>query len=162
MSMEASVCRVSAGHAGGVCRYWPAQSCGVYPSFRSAVARELEKKGSEVIEHYLREGQHIIVQVVKDPLGSKGARLTTEISIPSRYQVYMPYANNSGVSQRIQCEAERARLRASLILQAATSLRRFYRQNSGRMRGRIDSDSRYDVLAQIVGIHLGKDCRRPT
>ncbi len=77
-------------------------------------AKDLEKKGSEVIEHYLREGQSIVVQVVKDPLGSKGARLTTEISIPSRYQVYMPYANNSGVSQRIECEAERARLRASL------------------------------------------------
>jgi len=77
-------------------------------------AKDLEKKGSEVIEHYLREGQSIVVQVVKDPLGSKGARLTTEISIPSRYQVYMPYANNSGVSQRIECEAERARLRACL------------------------------------------------
>ena len=77
-------------------------------------AKDLEKKGSEVIEHYLHEGQHIVVQVVKDPLGSKGARLTTEISIPSRYQVYMPYANNSGVSQRIECEAERARLRACL------------------------------------------------
>jgi ribonuclease G len=77
-------------------------------------AKDLEKKGSEVIEHYLHEGQHIVVQVVKDPMGSKGARLTTEISIPSRYQVYMPYANNSGVSQRIECEAERARLRACL------------------------------------------------
>ncbi|HSN22617.1 MAG TPA: Rne/Rng family ribonuclease, partial [Methylomicrobium sp.] len=77
-------------------------------------AKDLEKKGSEVIEHYLHEGQNIVVQVVKDPLGSKGARLTTEISIPSRYQVYMPYANNSGVSQRIECEAERARLRACL------------------------------------------------
>ena len=77
-------------------------------------AKDLERRGSEIIEHYLHEGQHIIVQVVKDPLGSKGARLTTEISIPSRYQVYMPYSNNSGVSQRIECEAERARLRASL------------------------------------------------
>ena len=54
------------------------------------------------------------MQVVKDPLGSKGARLTTEISIPSRYQVYMPYANNTGVSQRIEVEAERMRLRACL------------------------------------------------
>jgi len=77
-------------------------------------AKDLEKKGSEIIEHYLHEGQPIVVQVVKDSLGSKGARLTTEISIPSRYQVYMPYANNSGVSQRIECEAERARLRACL------------------------------------------------
>ncbi len=77
-------------------------------------AKDLEKKGSENIEHYLHEGQHIIVQVFKDPLGSKGARLTTEISIPSRFQVYMPYAHNSGVSQRIECEAERVRLRACL------------------------------------------------
>ena len=77
-------------------------------------AKVLDEKGSEVIEHYLQEGQHLVVQVVKDQMGSKGARLTTEISIPSRYQVYMPYANNSGVSQRIECEAERARLRACL------------------------------------------------
>jgi ribonuclease G len=77
-------------------------------------SKDLEKKGSENIEHYLYEGQHIVVQVVKDPIGSKGARLTTEISIPSRYQVYMPYANNSGVSHRIECEEERARLKACL------------------------------------------------
>ncbi|MEQ1530766.1 MAG: ribonuclease G [Methylococcales bacterium] len=75
-------------------------------------SKELEKKGSENIEHYLHEGQHVIVQVVKDPLGTKGARLTTEISIPSRFQVYMPYANNSGVSQRIEYEPERARLKS--------------------------------------------------
>ena len=77
-------------------------------------AKDLEEKGSEVIEHYLYEGQSVVVQVVKDPMGSKGARLTMEISIPSRYQVYMPYSNNSGVSQRIECEAERVRLRACL------------------------------------------------
>ncbi len=77
-------------------------------------SKELEKKGSENIEQYLREGQKIIVQVTKDPIGSKGARLTTEISIPSRYQVYMPYAVNSGVSQRIDSEAERSRLRACI------------------------------------------------
>ncbi|MDD5113648.1 MAG: ribonuclease G [Methylobacter sp.] len=77
-------------------------------------ARELEQKGSENIEHYLHEGQHIVVQVVKDPLGSKGARLTMEISIPSRFQVYMPYANSTGVSQRIECAPERARLKVCL------------------------------------------------
>lgn len=77
-------------------------------------SKELEIKGSENIEHYLREGQAIIVQVTKDPLGTKGARLTTEISIPSRFQVYMPGASNSGVSQRIECEKERSRLRACI------------------------------------------------
>ncbi|WP_341326427.1 ribonuclease G [Methylotuvimicrobium sp. KM2] len=77
-------------------------------------SKDLEKKGSANIESYLHEGQHIVVQVTKDPIGTKGARLTTEISIPSRFQVYMPYANNCGVSQRIECDAERARLRACL------------------------------------------------
>ncbi len=77
-------------------------------------SRELDEKGSENIEHYLKEGQKVIVQVTKDPIGSKGARLTKEISIPSRYQVYMPYASNSGVSQRIECEQERNRLRACI------------------------------------------------
>ncbi|RLA24465.1 MAG: ribonuclease G [Gammaproteobacteria bacterium] len=75
-------------------------------------SKELEQKGSENIEHYLIENQHVIVQVTKDPIGSKGARLTTEISIPSRYQVYMPYAIKGGVSQRIEHEPERTRLRS--------------------------------------------------
>jgi ribonuclease G len=71
-------------------------------------------EGNDNIEHYLKDGQKIVVQVTKDPLGNKGARLTTDISIPSRYQVYMPYASNSGVSQRIECEDERIRLRACI------------------------------------------------
>lgn len=75
-------------------------------------SQELEQKGSENIEHYLIENQQIIVQITKDPMGSKGARLTTEISIPSRYQVYMPYSLKGGVSQRIECDQERLRLRA--------------------------------------------------
>lgn len=77
-------------------------------------SKELEEKGSENIEHYLKEGQNIIVQVIKDPIGSKGARLSTEISIPSRYQVYMPHGSSSGVSQRIECEKERNRLRVCI------------------------------------------------
>ncbi len=77
-------------------------------------SKELESKGSDNIEHYLKEGQSVLVQVTKDPLGSKGARLTTEISIPSRYQVYMPHAKNCGVSQRIECEVERVRLCACM------------------------------------------------
>ncbi len=72
---------------------------------------ELEAKNSENIEDYFTENQAVIVQITKDPLGSKGARLTTEISIPSRYQVYMPDTEKGGVSQRIECEDERVRLR---------------------------------------------------
>ena len=75
-------------------------------------SQELANNDSENIEHYLHENQQIIVQVTKDPISSKGARLTTELSIPSRYQVYMPYALKGGVSQRIEHEPERQRLRA--------------------------------------------------
>ncbi|KRT53715.1 RNAse G [endosymbiont of Ridgeia piscesae] len=68
----------------------------------------------ESISELLREGQPVIVQVLKDPLGTKGARLTTNISIPSRYLVFMPSLGTVGISQKIEDEAERARLREQL------------------------------------------------
>ncbi|MDN4032225.1 ribonuclease E/G, partial [Chryseobacterium gambrini] len=63
------------------------------------------------IRELVRQGQYIMVQVVKDPLGTKGARLTTDIMIPSRYLVFMPDATHVGVSQRIETEEERTRLK---------------------------------------------------
>src|SRR5690606_10218582 len=63
------------------------------------------------ITELVREGQDIIVQVVKDPIGSKGARLTTQLSIPSRYLVLLPQSQVIGVSARIEDEGERARLK---------------------------------------------------
>ncbi|HVH33304.1 MAG TPA: ribonuclease G [Tahibacter sp.] len=62
----------------------------------------------------VREGHEVVVQVVKDPIGSKGARLTTHLSIPSRYLVLLPYSRMVGVSVRIEDETERARLKESL------------------------------------------------
>lgn len=62
----------------------------------------------------VREGHELVVQVVKDPIGSKGARLTTHLSIPSRYLVLLPYSRMVGVSVRIEDEAERTRLKESL------------------------------------------------
>ena len=69
----------------------------------------------ENITRLLQEGQEVLVQVIKDPLGTKGARLTTHITIPSRYLVFMPEVNNVGVSQRIEEEAERQRLRDIVV-----------------------------------------------
>lgn len=63
------------------------------------------------ISELLREGQEIVVQVLKDPIGSKGARLTTQLSIPSRYLVLLPQSRLIGVSSRIEDEAERTRLK---------------------------------------------------
>jgi len=60
----------------------------------------------------LSEGQDIVVQVVKDPIGTKGARLTTQISIPSRFLVFMPGANHIGISQKIEDTDERQRLKS--------------------------------------------------
>lgn len=72
-----------------------------------------EQKNFQVrdIAELVRQGQDIMVQVVKDPLGTKGARLTTDITLPSRYLVFMPGAAHVGVSQRIDSEAERDRLK---------------------------------------------------
>ncbi len=63
------------------------------------------------IEKLLFEGQSIMVQVIKDPLGSKGARLSTQISIAGRMLVYLPFDPHIGISQRIDSEIERAVLR---------------------------------------------------
>ncbi|MDQ2640701.1 MAG: ribonuclease G [Pseudomonadota bacterium] len=63
------------------------------------------------IRTLVREGDELLVQVVKDPLGTKGARLSTHVSLPSRYLVYMPRGTRVGVSSRIESEAERNRLR---------------------------------------------------
>jgi len=68
----------------------------------------------EYIDALVREGEFVIVQVLKDPLGTKGARLTTNISIPSRYLVFMPQLGNMGISQKIESEEERQRLRILL------------------------------------------------
>ncbi len=68
------------------------------------------------IMELLREGQDIVVQVIKDPIGSKGARLTTQISIPSRYLVYVPGGSHVGISQKIESADERQRLK-DIILQ---------------------------------------------
>ena len=69
------------------------------------------------IGQVLRDGQEILVQVLKDQLGTKGARLTTNITIPSRYLVFMPNADNIGVSSRIEKEEDRERLKNILLEQ---------------------------------------------
>jgi ribonuclease G len=63
------------------------------------------------IQDLISEGQSILVQVAKDPLGTKGARLTTHISLPGRFIVYLPTVRHLGISRRIEDEKERERLR---------------------------------------------------
>ncbi len=66
------------------------------------------------IEKILHDGQSIVVQVVKDPMGTKGARLSTQISIAGRMLVYLPQEKHIGISQRIESEAEREVLREKI------------------------------------------------
>lgn len=66
---------------------------------------------SDDIAQLVREGQSLLVQVLKDPISTKGARLTTQISIPSRYLVYLPGSDHVGISQRIEDETEKQRLK---------------------------------------------------
>lgn len=68
------------------------------------------------IERLLSEGQNLMVQVVKDPIGTKGARLSTQISIAGRLLVYLPQESHIGISQRIEDEEERVQLREKLQL----------------------------------------------
>jgi len=70
-----------------------------------------EPKEQPRIEDLLKEGQEILVQVVKEPLGTKGARLTSHVTMPGRFLVFMPTVDHVGVSRKIESREERARLR---------------------------------------------------
>lgn len=74
-----------------------------------------EPQTERLIQDVLREGQSIIVQVIKEPIGTKGARLTTEVSIAGRFLVFLPHQEHIGVSQRIEDETEREMLRNRLL-----------------------------------------------
>ncbi|MGL5320751.1 MAG: S1 RNA-binding domain-containing protein, partial [Aeromonas veronii] len=82
----------------------------IVPHTECVAVKEKEQFQVGNIAELVRQGQDIMVQVVKDPLGTKGARLTTDITLPSRYLVFMPGSAHVGVSQRIESEAERERL----------------------------------------------------
>ncbi len=76
--------------------------------------KEHRGNGATPIERLLREGQSLVVQVIKDPIGTKGARLSTQISIAGRMLVYLPQDSHIGISQRIADEAGRALLRGKV------------------------------------------------
>ncbi len=110
-------------YRGSVCRVLPGmQSAFVEIGLQRAaflhVADVLECTNTDqekTIQEVLHEGQPLMVQVVKEPIGTKGARLTTQISIAGRFLVYLPQQDHIGVSQRIEDEVEREILRDRLI-----------------------------------------------
>jgi ribonuclease G len=98
------------------------------------------------IEDLLKEGQEIVVQVVKEPLGTKGARITSHLSLPGRFLVYMPTVDHIGVSRKIESRDERRRLRG--IIQR-------FREQSGLPGGVIirtaaSNRSEEDIVADLT------------
>src|SRR6187399_3217285 len=101
------------------------------------------------IEDLLKEGQEVVVQVVKEPLGTKGARITSHLSLPGRFLVYMPTVDHIGVSRKIDSRDERKRLR--------TIVQRF-REQSGLPGGVIirtaaANRSEEDIVADLTYFH---------
>ncbi|HTS49464.1 MAG TPA: Rne/Rng family ribonuclease [Bryobacteraceae bacterium] len=78
-----------------------------------------ERPPQASITELLKEGQEIIVQIAKEPLGQKGARITSHIALPGRYVVYMPTVEHTGVSRKIASDEERLRLKRILQIHAA-------------------------------------------
>jgi Rne/Rng family ribonuclease len=73
--------------------------------------RRNEQQNVPLITDLLKEGQEILVQIAKEPIGKKGARITSHIALPGRFLVYMPTVNHTGVSRKIASEEERQRLK---------------------------------------------------
>ncbi|NCF72830.1 MAG: ribonuclease G [Gammaproteobacteria bacterium] len=121
------------------------------------------ENGDEVpnIKDLVREGDGIMVQVVKDPLGNKGARLTTYITLPSRHLVLLPHSDSVGVSARIEDETERERLRSiiqGLLAERGLTCGAIVRTVAeGTSEEAISADLRYtlklwDVVQQRCGL----------
>jgi ribonuclease G len=81
---------------------------------RPSLARSSDRFTRPVITDLLREGQEIIVQIAKEPIGQKGARITSHVALPGRYIVYMPTVEHIGVSRKIGTDDERQRLKRTL------------------------------------------------
>jgi len=82
---------------------------------RYTAARHTRRPERQSIDDMLRESQEILVQVAKEPIGKKGARVTSHIALPGRYLVYMPTVDHVGVSRKISSEAERVRLKDVIL-----------------------------------------------
>jgi ribonuclease G len=82
---------------------------------RYTAARHSHRAEHQSIDDMLHEGQEVLVQVAKEPIGKKGARVTSHIALPGRYLVYMPTVEHIGVSRKIGSDAERMRLKEILL-----------------------------------------------
>ena len=108
-----------------------------------------EPRAEQRIEDLLKEGQEILVQVVKEPLGTKGARLTSHVTMAGRFLVFMPTVDHVGVSRKIESRDERSRLRGIV---------REFRESHGFTGGVIirtaaANRSKDDIVADLDAFH---------
>jgi len=114
------------------------------PEPQRAPAARPEKSGQPSISDLLREGQEIIVQIAKEPLGQKGARITSHIALPGRFLVYMPTVDHIGVSRKIPSDDERTRLKRVLQSNRSGIPGGFIVRTAGD--GRTEEELRADML----------------
>ena len=101
------------------------------------------------ISELLKEGQEIIVQIAKEPLGQKGARITSHIALPGRYVVYMPTVEHTGVSRKIASDEERQRLKRILQVHHHGAPGGFIVRTAGEGKSEEDIASDMNFLANL-------------
>ena len=101
------------------------------------------------ITDLLKEGQEILVQVAKEPIGRKGVRLTSHIALPGRYLVFMPAVGRVGVSRQIESERERARLKDVVVRHRGTSGRGFIVRTAGEGQPAEDVEADMNYLTRL-------------
>jgi len=106
---------------------------------------EAAERPQPSISELLHEGQEVLVQIAKEPLGQKGARITSHITLPGRYVVYMPTVDHLGVSRKISADEERARLKRILYRHRGNMPGGFIVRTAGegRSEDEIASDMRF-------------------
>ena len=122
----------------------------------AAPAGRPEKAPGPSISDLLKEGQEIIVQIAKEPLGQKGARITSHIALPGRFLVYMPTVDHMGVSRKIPSDDERTRLKRILQNNRSGISGGFIVRTAGE--GRSEEELRADMLFLY---NLWLDMRQP-
>ena len=110
---------------------------------RAERAERSDRLPQPSIADLLKEGQEIIVQIAKEPLGQKGARITSYVALPGRYVVYMPTVDHAGVSRKIASDEERQRLKRILQSNRAGMPGGFIMRTAGE--GKSEEDLRADM-----------------
>ena len=116
-------------------------------------ANRKSRKSSEEdqikIAEVLKKGQEILVQVAKEPIGRKGARLTSHVAIPGRYMVYMPTVENIGVSRQIESQVERNRLKEIVVGNRGKENRGFIVRTAGEGQADTNIINDMDYLRRL-------------